>query len=189
MPATKRRPVSGQPLTEDQTATQPVPQQPAPSKGSLLQAMLSQHAEGTATSTRVEGVLIGWIDSIDERGSPMVAVPGILPEPRQASALCPLAAEHVGAQCAVMFAAGQPASPIVMGLLHHSVFALSHPGGLQVQDDGETLHIAHAKEIALHCGKASLRMTQDGRIELRGTTLISHATGLNRVRGASVKLN
>ncbi|MNF02982.1 hypothetical protein D3C80_2022180 [compost metagenome] len=60
---------------------------------------------------------------------------------------------------------------------------------MQVQDDGDSLRIGHDKEIALHCGKASLRMTRDGRIELRGTTLISHATGLNRVRGASIKLN
>ena len=54
--------------------------------------------------------------------------------------------------------------------------------------DGELhLHARHA--IELHCGEASFRMSADGRIELRGSTLVSHATGLNRIRGASVKLN
>ncbi|MCY1281873.1 hypothetical protein D9M70_306930 [compost metagenome] len=88
-----------------------------------------------------------------------------------------------------MFGGGNLASPILMGMLHHNVLALTHSGEVQVQDDGDSLRIGHDTEIALHCGKASLRMTRDGRIELRGTTLISHATGLNRVRGASIKLN
>ena len=45
------------------------------------------------------------------------------------------------------------------------------------------------RAIELRCGKASLRLSSDGRIELRGTTVVSHATGLNRIRGASIKLN
>jgi len=189
MPTTNHKPVSGQQFADEQSAEQPSLPQPISRTSGLLNAMLSHQAEVSPPNTRVDGVLIGWLAGIDDHGTPMVMVPELLPGPRPAVSLCPLTADHVGAQCAVMFGDGHLGSPILMGMLHHNVLALSHTGEAQVQDDGRSLRIEHAKEIALHCGKASLRLTRDGRIELRGTTLISHSSGLNRVRGASVKLN
>ncbi|MDH4556941.1 hypothetical protein E8F11_17500 [Pseudomonas sp. BN417] len=183
----KQRPL-GEQLANDMGDKTPL-QQGASGQGRLLDAMLRRQAEVSARNTRVDGVLIGWLADIDDNGTPLVMVPDLLPEPRPAVSLCPLSEDQVGTQCAVMFGAGNRDNPILMGMLHHNVLTLTHSGGAQVQDDGESLRIEHAKEIALHCGKASLRLTRDGRIELRGTTLISHATGLNRVRGASIKLN
>lgn len=60
---------------------------------------------------------------------------------------------------------------------------------LNVEIDGETLTLTARKKITLRCGKASLVMNADGTIEIRGTELLSRASGQNAIRGASVSLN
>lgn len=187
MLAIRPRPDSEQPTdkTDDGTLAHPN----APKQRGMLADLLNRPTNVSTENMRVDGVLIGWLVAIDDNGTPMVAVPDLLPEPRPAVSLSPLLKTHVGAQCAVMFEGGNRSNPVLMGMLYHNVLTLSPAGGVKVQEDAESLCITHAKQISLHCGKASLRLTHDGHIELRGTKLISHSTGLNRVRGASVKLN
>ena len=63
------------------------------------------------------------------------------------------------------------------------------PAQVSVEAKGQRLVVSAEHELTLRCGKASITMTQDGRIELRGTQLVSHAEGANRIRGGSVELN
>ena len=60
---------------------------------------------------------------------------------------------------------------------------------LNVEIDGETLTLSAHKKITLRCGKASIVLNADGTIEIRGTELLSRASGQNAIRGASVSLN
>jgi hypothetical protein len=60
---------------------------------------------------------------------------------------------------------------------------------LEVDIDGETLTLSAYKRIVLRCGKASIVLNADGTIEIRGTELLSRASGQNAIRGASVSLN
>lgn len=135
------------------------------------------------------GVVIGFISHINDLGLPCVAIPGSADEALPARSLCAITAEHRGQQCALLFENGDQRAPLILGLLQHPVLSLQ--GDIEQARhtvDGELhLHARHA--IELHCGEASFRMSADGRIELRGSTLVSHASGLNRIRGASVKLN
>jgi hypothetical protein len=135
------------------------------------------------------GVVIGFISHLNDQGLPCVAIPGSADEALPARSLCAISAEHRGQQCALLFENGDPRAPLILGLLQHPVLSLQGDIEQARQSaDGELhLHARHA--IELHCGEASFRMSADGRIELRGSTLVSHATGLNRIRGASVKLN
>lgn len=143
-----------------------------------------------ATAARVDGLLIGWITALPEPGRAMVLLPSQAEQPLPARSLCALDDSHIGAQCALMFEGGRSDRPIVMGLLQHPVLPVSVAGEAELrrQQDG-CLLLSAREEIVLHCGQATLRLSQDGRIELRGSTVISHASGLNRVRGGSVKLN
>lgn len=142
-----------------------------------------------STTPGSNGVVIGFVSHINDQGLPCVAIPGSAEEALPARSLCAISAEHRGQQCALLFENGDPRAPLILGLLQHPVLSLR--GDIEQarhSADGELhLHARHA--IELHCGEASFRMSADGRIELRGSTLVSHATGLNRIRGASVKLN
>lgn len=61
---------------------------------------------------------------------------------------------------------------------------------------GEPLRIAHheivieaGEELTLRCGEASIRITRDGKIVLRGKNILSRAEGTQRIKGGSVAIN
>jgi hypothetical protein len=55
--------------------------------------------------------------------------------------------------------------------------------------DGKRVILSADREIVLRCGKASITLTRSGKIILKGTHLVSHATGVNRIRGGAVEIN
>jgi hypothetical protein len=63
------------------------------------------------------------------------------------------------------------------------------PGRLEVTVDGEKVKFEAEHDIELKCGQASLTLRYDGRIELRGTHILSASRGPNRVKGATIALN
>ena len=60
---------------------------------------------------------------------------------------------------------------------------------LEVTMDGEKVRLQAEHDIELRCGKASITLRYDGRIEVRGTHILSASRGPNRVKGATVALN
>jgi hypothetical protein len=44
-------------------------------------------------------------------------------------------------------------------------------------------------ELVLRCGRASITLDSDGKVTIRGTQVVSHASGVNLIRGGSVQLN
>jgi hypothetical protein len=68
-------------------------------------------------------------------------------------------------------AALQPAQPLVARL------------------DGEQVGLEGRREIVLKCGHASITLRRDGKILVRGIYVETHAKGVNRIKGGSVKVN
>lgn len=58
-----------------------------------------------------------------------------------------------------------------------------------VEADGATQVINARDAPTLRCGKASITLSADGRVTIRGTDILTRAEGANRVQGASVQLN
>jgi hypothetical protein len=44
-------------------------------------------------------------------------------------------------------------------------------------------------ELVLRCGKSSVTLREDGKVVVKGTRLISRASGTNAVRGGTVRIN
>jgi hypothetical protein len=66
------------------------------------------------------------------------------------------------------------------------------PGQVETHEfeiDGKTIVLNAAHTITLRCGQASITLNRDGKIVIRGTHVVSHASGVNRIRGGSVELN
>jgi hypothetical protein len=59
----------------------------------------------------------------------------------------------------------------------------------QAEIDGERLELKSEREIVLRCGKASITLTRDGKILIRGTYLLNRSVGTNRIQGGSVQIN
>lgn len=55
--------------------------------------------------------------------------------------------------------------------------------------DGDRVVIQASRELELRCGDASIVLTHAGKVLIRGTFVLSHSRGMNRIRGAAVHLN
>ncbi len=107
-----------------------------------------------------------------------VLLPALGESPLLAMSLVPLPPAAVGRLVAVTMMDDQP---LILGLIQ--------PLAPEVEADGEKLVLEARREVTLRCGKASIHLTADGRVTIRGTQVLSRSDGPNRVQGASVQLN
>lgn len=156
-----------------------------------LFSQVIEAAPSIPTSQSLDGLFIGVLEACDETGLPMVSIAGLIDDPIPAQLICQLEPSQIGSQCAIMFTAGNINQPVIMGILRQTVIALEANTDDQavIEENGHSIRVSAEKNIRFQCGKASIEMSADGRIELHGSTIVNHATGLNRIRGASVKLN
>lgn len=121
--------------------------------------------------------------------TPIVTHSGLPAEPVIARTTVDLAGSDVGAAVTLAFENGDPRRPIVLGRLRGATDAADLSGRAEVTSDGERLVVTAERGLVLRCGKASITLSADGRIVVKGTQIVSHATGLNRVRGGAIQLN
>lgn len=126
----------------------------------------------------LQGVHRAEIVGIAPDGRPQVLIPTLGEAPLIALSLVPVTAASVGRLAAVTMMDDQP---LILGLIQ--------PRPPEVEADGEKLVLEARREMTLRCGKASITMTADGRVTIRGTQVLSRSDGPNRVQGASVQLN
>jgi Domain of unknown function (DUF6484) len=157
--------------------------------------MQSEATNETATqpSARVtRGILAGFT----EHGEPLVDFPGNpTGKPLPAISTITLRYEFGGREAVLMFEDGDATRPVLIGLVQPPLkpgkqIILEEGGGpLEAVADGETVRINGHKEIVLRCGLASITLTRDGKILLRGAYVQSRSSGVNRIKGASVQIN
>lgn len=132
--------------------------------------------DGTATFLTAGGLVLGRLDGFTEAGLARVALAdGSAVPARSLVALHPL---DVGREVA-LGRAGEEA--LILGLVQPALRA--------VAADGAATVIEAREKLELRCGPASVTLFADGRVELRGTQLLSRAEGANRVQGGAVLLN
>lgn len=155
-------------------------------------------------------IVLGVLKGIAPDGRPLVDYPdNPLGQPVAALSTQQITHQHTGRQVALLFAQGDPAAPVIMGLIHSPLNALiegyelslqaiapadgeSKEGPLQnevVSVDNERVVIEGKEEIVLKCGEASITLTKAGKILIRGKYLLSRSSGVNRIMGGSVQVN
>ncbi len=146
---------------------------------------------------------IGWIAGVTPEGHPRVGFPGSPDDLPAASTVEGSRAELEAAAArrqpvVLLFEEGDPERPIVVGFVvtaapreaPHLVEAGPGAGWPEVAEvDGKRVCIEGADEVVLVCGKASITLRRTGRIVVRGTHVETDADGVNRIKGASVRIN
>jgi hypothetical protein len=109
----------------------------------------------------------------------------------------------------LLFESGDPRLPIIVGLVPSDSGAAllgtllapaSHPAPLpapapaparpvEARIDGKRVVLEGQDEVVLKCGEASITLKRDGKLILRGAYVETHAKGVNRIKGGSVKIN
>ncbi|MDP1861345.1 MAG: DUF6484 domain-containing protein [Gemmatimonadaceae bacterium] len=131
---------------------------------------------------QLPSVVIGEITDVDDYGAPRVRWQNAEPTSAQVVWMpsAPMWKHCIGARVVLGFVDGDERRPIVLGLL-------DAPKGAPQKPD--VLHIESGRELVIECGEAKISLRKDGRIEIRGTHLISRSSGPNKIKGGSVFIN
>ena len=152
------------------------------------------------------------LEAIDATGSVLVRLPdGLVAPARVSSHLDPAGVRHAAASRGTAVALLQPGDPrpVLIGLVEEGLeplraAAVEAPSrGAPVEAnvagdqslaaiarvDGRRVAITAYDEVVLCCGKASISLRRDGRVVVKGTRIETDADGVNRIKGASVRIN
>src|SRR5262245_39717867 len=108
-----------------------------------------------------------------------------LGRPVAARATTALDVTAVGSEVVLLFENGDPARPLVVGVVRPPDNAPAVPAEL----DGERVLLTADREIVLRCGEASITLTRAGKVLIRGTYVLTRSSGVNRIKGAVVEIN
>jgi hypothetical protein len=80
---------------------------------------------------------------------------------------------------------------IVLGRIGRALPApLAEPdASLSQEERPARLHLRASQELLLECGGATIRITGDGRVIIRGEHILTRAKGTQRIKGGSVAIN
>lgn len=135
------------------------------------------------------GTLVGYSP---ERG-PLIDFPGNPAGPVAARSLVALDEAMLQAAVAqrqavgLMFERGDPGLPLIIGLVQPVRTKGAAPSTARV--DGKRVVITGEEEVELRCGEASIVLTREGKLVIRGAYVETRARGTNRIKGGSVQIN
>lgn len=105
----------------------------------------------------------------------------------------------------LQFERGKLDRPIIVGLLQEPASLLTElltgtaktPGPQQparrqkaeAKVDGKRVVLEAEREIELRCGDASITLSSDGKIIVKGAYVETYSRGVNRIKGGAVKIN
>jgi hypothetical protein len=176
------------------TVAPPIERDTATVAGDDLRTLLTAPIDPRpAPSTRIDGMVVGRLLALARNGAtPLVTFPDQPSSAAQpARSTIDLHAAHVGRQVVLMCEGGDPARPIVIGCLAEDGARTlpDLPGSVEVDVDGRRLVVTATEQLVLRCGAASVTLTREGKILMNGTYVSSHSSGVQRIRGGSVRIN
>ena len=141
------------------------------------------------TELTLPGAVIGEIIGVDDAGRPLVACDGCAAVAALAlwTPNAPRWDDCLGARVLLSFLNGDETQPIVLGLLEPP--RTHEAPDPRAETKPETLRVQAGRELIIECGDAKISLRKDGRIEIRGTHLISRSSGPNKIKGGSVFIN
>lgn len=166
-------------------------------RSSRIEDPLASATPAARLAGRGREVVIGTITSVAANGDVKVnfaGTPAGLPVAALTTVV--IGADDIGRRVALSFIEGDPARPLVLGLIREETTVVT-AGGSDTQRaergaallDGERVVLTAQSEIELKCGKASITLTRAGKILIRGAYVLSRSSGANRLQGGSVEIN
>lgn len=177
--------------THRPTPAPALPASAAPDATGSSEQLLHDVVSGTPPRpARADGIAIGTFIGLDAEGGALVSIAALGLAAVPARSISPLDPGQIGQAVALGFEAGDPMRPIVLGVMLAAQAApvpLRAPAETML--DGERVVLNAEYEIELRCGEAAIVLSADGRIQLRGTYITSHASATQRILGGSVNIN
>ena len=142
---------------------------------------------------------VARFDSFDLLDQPrLTGIPGCPGEVITARSTVALRQAHIGRDVLVMFVAGDPRQPVILGVIEPrprdeaaAAEGTRLAAGTRAQAlvDGERQVIEAEREVVLRCGDASITLTRAGKVVIKGHYILSRSTGYNKIKGAAIDIN
>lgn len=157
----------------------------------LASALLDDEAHLSQKPAPIEGVVLGILVGLVDNITPLVSFPGNPNvEAARAKMIAALQAHDIGRQVALLFEGGDPQRPIVVGCIQSPIpTPAAKTETVEAQLDDEQVLLTAKRQLVLRCGKASITLTQAGKVLINGTYIVSRSSGANKIRGGSIDLN
>ncbi len=133
------------------------------------------------------GIHLAALDRVDAAGTPWVRLPR-----RRAVAARFLAGVTVE-QLRAAEAAGTPVVAAFVGKSQAVILGVlaagASPADVEARVDGKKVTLSGRDEVTLKCGKASITLTAEGKVLIKGEYVLSRSSGVNRIKGGAVQIN
>jgi len=152
-----------------------------------------------------ESSCVGQIVQITEQGEALVDYPGNPKGPVKARLVIDaLSLPHNPADGSIpvllFFEKSDPALPIIVGIIRETLYPPPPPRPLEevispierprkVTIDDRKMVLDAKEEIVFRCGKSCVKLRKDGKIIVKGVQIVSRASGTNKIKGASIRIN
>ena len=168
-----------------------------------MKIYLAENKRAAETLELIEGVRVGKIITVDESGQAFVDFPGNTQgsiSARFTNSIKPgMLQKTVSADRDVLlvFENNDPGLPIIIDTLYSLVDEITESSTIALETEipkdalinGKRVTFDAKEEIVLRCGKASIILSRDGKIVIKGTHLISRSRGMNKIKGGAVHIN
>ncbi len=138
-------------------------------------------------------IVLGELAGFADDGVALVRLPAH-PDLVRVRSIVELTSKLIGREVLVVHDSAQAGTPIVMGVLWQAQArpeTVSAPSTtpFEFELDGEKVILSGRQQLVLRCGDASITLTKEGKILLRGKYVSSKSSGVHRILGAVVEIN
>jgi hypothetical protein len=107
-------------------------------------------------------------------------------KPLLASSTMVLREHDLGREAVLMFEDGDACRPIILGLIQTDAPRTQRVGA---ELDSDSLELSAERQVVLRCGEASITLTREGKVLIRGKYVLSRSSGVNMIKGGIIHLN
>lgn len=143
-------------------------------------------------------VVVGILTRIDDDGVPYVDFDGNDKGELPARVVGPAVEclpESTVHEVALTFEGNDLQMPLILGFVSSRLVAPVRPKSpesgrkRELFIDGQRIEVAADSELLLRCGNASILLRSDGKLVIKGTEILSRASGINKIKGGLVNIN
>ena len=151
------------------------------------EASAENAAIATIVAIRPDGVAV--VDFANNPNGPVPARSAVSSPPSGPPA------SYLGAKVLVTFENRDLALPVIIGVVHDSLFPtvetelpIEAPPD-EVVLDGEKISLDAKEQITLKCGQSAIILKKDGRVVVKGIEITNRALRSNKIKGGTVRIN
>lgn len=149
------------------------------------QALGSKPQQLLATLREIDKDGVPWISLARESGQ-LVQAYSALPESDYSVLL------SLPVQVVILLSSQEDDLPVITAVVRSKLPAsvtASPMKGMDITIDGRRMNFVANEQISLQCGKSSILLRRDGKVVIKGTQVVSRASGTNKLKGSSVNIN